>query len=85
MRLLVYDVVRVIIQENMNTKETEQFRQQLLNLRSEVRALELELIEAGETVVLNQTSVSRLSRMDATQTQQMALEFARPCQVGSFI
>ncbi len=61
----------------MNIKETEQFRQQLLNLRSEVRALELELKEAGETVVLDQTSVGRLSRMDAMQTQQMALESSR--------
>lgn len=65
----------------MNIKETEQFRQQLLNLRSEVRALELELKEAGETVVLDQTSVGRLSRMDAMQTQQMALESARRRQV----
>ncbi len=61
----------------MNIKETEQFRQQLLNLRSEVRALELELKDAGETVVLDQTSVGRLSRMDAMQTQQMALESTR--------
>jgi DnaK suppressor protein len=61
----------------MHIKETEQFRQQLLSLRSEVRALELELKEAGETVVLDQTSVGRLSRMDAMQTQQMALESAR--------
>jgi DnaK suppressor protein len=61
----------------MHIKETEQFRQQLLSLQSEVRTLELELKEAGETVVLDQTSVGRLSRMDAMQTQQMALESAR--------
>ena len=46
----------------MSIKDTEQFKQQLLSLQSEVRALELELKDAGKTVVLDQTSVGRSVR-----------------------
>ena len=61
----------------MNKIDIEKIRKQLLGLKSELHALEDELKEAGETVVLDQTRVGRLSRMDALQTQQMALESAR--------
>ena len=61
----------------MNKAEIEKIRKQLLCLRSELHELEEELVKAGETVVLDQTRVGRLSRMDALQVQQMALESAR--------
>jgi DnaK suppressor protein len=61
----------------MNKTEVEQIRRKLLGLRSELYELEEELKQAGETVELDQTRVGRLSRMDAMQTQQMALETGR--------
>lgn len=61
----------------MNQQQLEVFRQQLLDLQSELT----ETNQAGEagrqTVVLDQSSVGRLSRMDAMQAQQMALETTR--------
>ncbi len=61
----------------MNDKEIEQFRQQLLSLRSALQEMEETYKETGETVELDQTRVGRLSRMDAMQVQQMALESSR--------
>lgn len=61
----------------MNDKEIEQFRQQLLNLRSALQEMEETYKENEATVELDQTRVGRLSRMDAMQIQQMALESSR--------
>ncbi len=61
----------------MNNEEIEQFRQQLLNLRSALQEMEEAYKATGETVELDQTRVGRLSRMDAMQAQQMALESSR--------
>ncbi len=61
----------------MNKSDIVKIREQLLDLKSGIHALEDELKQAGETVVLDQTRVGRLSRMDAMQTQQMALESSR--------
>lgn len=61
----------------MNETEVEQFRIRLLNLRSELQALEESSKEATRPVELDQSSVGRLSRMDAMQAQQMAQETAR--------
>ena len=61
----------------MNKQEIEQFKQDLLKARAELQALSATLAEAGKTVELDQTRVGRLSRMDAMQGQQMALEAAR--------
>jgi len=61
----------------MNDKEIEQFRQQLLSLSSALQVMEATYKETGETVELDQTRVGRLSRMDAMQAQQMALESSR--------
>ncbi len=55
----------------------EQYRKALLRLQAELRALAETSRESGETVELDQTRVGRLSRMDAMQSQQMALETAR--------
>lgn len=65
----------------MKKTEIEKIRKQLLRLRAELHELEEELVKAGETVVLDQTRVGRLSRMDALQTQQMALESTRRRQL----
>lgn len=61
----------------MDKAEIEKFRLKLIVLRTTLHQLEEELKEAGETVVLDQTRVGRLSRMDAMQAQEMALEAAR--------
>ena len=61
----------------MNDAEIEQFRQDLLRLRSELQELEEATQETGEPVELDQARVGRLSRMDAMQAQQMALEAVR--------
>ena len=61
----------------MEESELEQFRQQLLQLRSDLERIERESKENGETVELDQAKVGRLSRMDAMQVQQMALETER--------
>ena len=53
------------------------FRRRLLAMRADLEATEEASREATKTVVLDQASVGRLSRMDAMQGQQMALEGAR--------
>ena len=60
----------------MKEAEIEQFRQKLLLMRSDIMELADTLKEAGKTVELDQARVGRLSRMDAMQGQQMALEAA---------
>ena len=61
----------------MNEAELELNRQKLVRLRSELRELEESFRETSEPVKLDQARVGRLSRMDAMQAQQMALEAAR--------
>jgi DnaK suppressor protein len=61
----------------MNAAEMEKFRQMMLGLRTELLGLEKGSEETTRPVVLDQASVGRLSRMDAMQAQQMALETAR--------
>ena len=61
----------------MEQKETAQFKRQLLDLRADLQSLEETLNDAGKTVELDQSRVGRLSRMDALQGQQMALEVGR--------
>ena len=61
----------------MNDIDLENFRQQLLQIRAELEQIEQESKDGGDTVELDQTKVGRLSRMDAMQQQQMALESER--------
>ena len=61
----------------MNTQDMEQFKQQLLELKTELVTLGKSLEESGKTVELDQSRMGRLSRMDAMQGQQMALEASR--------
>ena len=61
----------------MNEKEISHFKQKLLTLRQELQEQEELSKSQKETVELDQTRMGRLSRMDAMQLQQMALEDAR--------
>lgn len=61
----------------MNEAEIEQARQQLLRMKAELQELGEMARDTGNTVELDQARVGRLSRMDAMQGQQMALETAR--------
>lgn len=61
----------------MNDEAVEQIRQQLIRMKLELHELEKEYDESSKTVELDQTRVGRLTRMDAMQAQQMALESAR--------
>lgn len=58
-------------------EEIEQTRQKLLLLKSELQELVATFKETTEPIELDQARVGRLSRMDAMQTQQMAVETAR--------
>ncbi len=55
----------------------EDIRQKLRELRDELNRTEASSREATSTVVLDQSSVGRLSRMDALQSQAMSLETER--------
>ncbi len=61
----------------MTETEIEKIRNNLLRLRSELREIEDTLKDTSDPVELDQTRVGRLSRMDAMQSQQMALETVR--------
>ncbi|QYZ64627.1 MAG: conjugal transfer protein TraR [Gammaproteobacteria bacterium (ex Lamellibrachia satsuma)] len=61
----------------MTEEEMAQIRQQLLLLRSELQELEETFKETNKPLELDQARVGRLSRMDAMQAQQMALESSR--------
>ncbi len=61
----------------MTEEEMEQIRQQLLCLKSKLQELEETFKEINKPLELDQARVGRLSRMDAMQAQQMALEASR--------
>jgi len=61
----------------MDPTKVEQFRQQLLELKLELQAQEQALGKDSGPVELDQARVGRLSRIDAMQGQQMALEASR--------
>lgn len=65
----------------MDQTQLDTFRRALISLREEIEQLNHASREAAGTVVLDQSKVGRLSRMDALQTQQMAQETARRRQV----
>ena len=65
----------------MDAEQLQHYRAVLLARRGELEALEDENREAAGTVVLDQSRVGRLSRMDAMQAQQMARETARRRQL----
>lgn len=61
----------------MEKERLDEFHQQLCQLRTEMLSRHEVSREAAGTVTLDQTSVGRLSRMDALQSQQMAIEVQR--------
>ncbi|MCH9638708.1 MAG: TraR/DksA family transcriptional regulator [Betaproteobacteria bacterium] len=64
----------------MNNADIEQIKQKLIELRVVLKAQVESAKEMGNPVELDQARVGRLSRMDAMQSQQMALEAVRRCQ-----
>ena len=66
----------------LNPKQLKDFQQQLLRDKAELEAtLSDKTNKADETVELDQSRVGRLSRIDAMQAQQMALEMTRRKQL----
>jgi DnaK suppressor protein len=61
----------------LDSDRLENFRQKLLQLQSELSALQETGDAAARVVELDQTSVGRLSRMDALQGQAMSKERGR--------
>ncbi len=64
----------------MNSADIEQIKQKLFELRAVLKEQVESAKETGNPVELDQARVGRLSRMDAMQSQQMALEAVRRCQ-----
>ena len=61
----------------MNDHDIQEFRQLLLCQQQELIALKQAAQESTQPVNLDQSSVGRLSRMDAMQSQAIALEGKR--------
>jgi len=61
----------------MTEINTEKYREKLLALKRELEEAEARGADARKPVELDQTMVGRLSRMDAMQQQEMALENER--------
>jgi DnaK suppressor protein len=57
--------------------DKEYFREKLVKLREELQKIEESGNEAAKIVELDQSSVGRLSRMDAMQAQAMSVESKR--------
>ena len=68
---------QLFVVKSMNKSELDKIRQQLFSLESELQDLEETLKESSQPVELDQSKVGRLSRMDAMQAQQMAMEASR--------
>ena len=61
----------------MTKAELKKMKESLLRLKAELQDDAQTLKETSEPVELDQTRVGRLTRMDAMQSQQMALETVR--------
>ena len=61
----------------LDDRQVETFRLQLLRLQEDLSALKASGEDAARVVELDQTSVGRLSRMDALQGQAMSQEQGR--------
>lgn len=66
-----------LILSGMNPKEMETIHESLLQRKAELEEFGKASAVSGGVVQLDQTTVGRLSRMDAMQAQQMSLELAR--------
>jgi len=58
----------------LNDLDNQHFKQALLKLQADLHAVEQSGQEAAQTVELDQTTIGRVSRMDAMQGQAMAKE-----------
>ena len=65
----------------MDEENLEQIKQLLLKMKSDLQDQEKTSKETGKPVELDQTKVGRISRMDAMQAQQMALDISRRHQL----
>ena len=65
----------------MQASDLQAIRQKLLARQAELQALEESARGSADTVELDQSRQGRLSRMDALQGQQMALEAGRRRQL----
>ena len=65
----------------LDKNQIEAFRQRLLQKQQDILGLNETADDAAKTVELDQTSVGRLSRMDALQGQAMSLELQRRRQL----
>lgn len=63
--------------KNMDAQQKDQFRVMLEELRLDLIKLKMSSLESTQAVNLDQSSVGRLSRMGAMQSQAMALEAKR--------
>lgn len=61
----------------MNDSDIDELRQLLLRQQAEMKALVHDSRDSSRPVELDQTTVGRVSRIDAIQGQQMAQETAR--------
>jgi len=61
----------------MNREELGHFRERLTAMQSEIHAISESAAQDLKPVMLDQTSVGRVSRVDAMQLQQMSQEAAR--------
>lgn len=61
----------------MNREELSRFRTQIMALATALDETETTADSATDTVTLDQSAVGRVSRIDALQQQQMALEAQR--------
>ena len=64
--------------KELTDKQLRGFRQSLMTVRGDLHLVLDISEESGETVVLDQSKVGRLSRMDALQQQQMS----NACRTG---
>jgi len=65
----------------MEKNQLDSFRKALISRREEIEQLNTDSRDSSATVTLDQSTVGRLSRMDALQAQQMAQETARRRQI----
>lgn len=65
----------------MDEENLKQIKQLLLKMKSELQEQEKTSKETGKPVELDQIKVGRISRMDAMQAQQMALNASRRRQL----
>ena len=61
----------------MNRADLQDFRAKLIAMQSEIRAISASAAPELKPVVLHQTNVGRVSRIDAMPLQQMSQEVAR--------